>query len=165
LLRLVHCALSIDENIRDVSGRQGLHIRQTLFVDEARLWWDEATGIGRGSSLVLSPVLYQSILERSAPLSTDAIRKLRKSPMDLDVYAWLVHRLFHLSKPSSLTWDQLSGQIGHSYGELRYFRRFFGDSLKRVLQVYPEARVNLSEKGLLLLPSKPHIEPRARVGA
>lgn len=165
LLRLVHCALSIDENIRDASGRQGLHIRQTLFVDEARLWWDEATGIGRGSSLVLSPVLYQSILERSAPLSTQAIRKLRKSPMDLDVYAWLVHRLFHLSKPSSLTWEQLSGQMGHSYAELRYFRRFFGDSLKRVLQVYPEARVSLSEKGLLLLPSKPHIEPRARGGA
>jgi hypothetical protein len=165
LLRLVHCAISVDENIRDASGRQGLHIRQTLFVDEARLWWDEATGIGRGSSLVLSPVLYQSILERSAPLSTDAIRKLRKSPMDLDVYAWLVHRLFHLSKPSSLTWEQLSGQIGHSYGELRSFRRFFNDSFKRVLQVYPEARVNLSEKGLLLLPSKPHIEPRARVEA
>jgi hypothetical protein len=165
LLRLIHCAISIDENIRDSSGRQGLHIRQALFVDEARLWWDEESGIGRGSSLVLSPVLYQSILERSAPLSTVAIRQLRKSPMDLDVYAWLVHRLFHLSKPSSLSWEQLSGQIGHSYEEPRHFRRFFGDSLKRVLRVYPEAKVNLSEKGILLLPSRPHIERRAPSGA
>jgi len=73
----------------------------------------------------------------------------------------LVHRLFHLSKPSSLTYEQLSGQIGHSYGELRYFRRFFTDSLKRVLRVYPEARVSLSAKGILLLPSKPHIERRS----
>ena len=165
LLRLIHCAISIDENIRDSSGRQGLHIRQALFVEEARLWWDEERGIGRGSSLVLSPVLYQSILERSAPLSTVAIRQLRKSPMDLDVYAWLVHRLFHLSKPSSLSWEQLSGQIGHSYEEPRHFRRFFGDSLKRVLRVYPEARVSSSEKGILLLPSKPHIERRALSGA
>ena len=164
LLRLVHCAISIDEDIRDACGRQGLHIRQSLFVDEARLWWDEAEGVGRGSSLILSPVLYQSILERSAPLSTAAIRQLRKSPMDLDVYAWLVHRLFHLSKPSSLSWEQLSGQIGHSYEEPRHFRRFFADSLRRVLRVYPEAKVSLSEKGILLLPSRPHIERRALSG-
>jgi hypothetical protein len=163
LLRLIHCALSIDENIHDPGGRTGLHIRQALFASEARLWWDDAEGVGQGSSLVLSPVLYESIIERSAPLSTHAIRQLRKSPMDLDVYAWLVHRLFTLRKPSSLSWAQLSGQFGHSYGEIRYFRRFFGESLQRVLKVYPEARLKWTDSGLMLLPSRPHIEPRPRV--
>src|SRR5277367_462542 len=162
LLRLIHCAISIDENIRDATGRQGIHIRQALFAEEARLWWDEGAGVGQGSSFVLSPVLFQSILERSAPLSTVAIRQLRKSPMDLDVYAWLVHRLFHLSRSSALSWEQLSGQFGHSYGEIRYFRRFFGDSLQRVLKVYPEAKVKPTETGLLLLPSRPHVDPRVR---
>lgn len=160
LLRLVHCAVSIDENIRDASGRTGLHIRQALFVEEARLWWDGQEGVGQGSSLVLSSVLYESILERSAPLSTAAIRQLRKSPMDLDVYAWLAHRLFQLNRPSTISWAQLSGQFGHDYGELRYFRRFFGDSLKRVLKVYPEAKLKWSNTGITLLPSKPHIEHR-----
>ena len=93
LLKLIHCTLTIDENIRDASGRTGLHIRQALFAEEARLWWDDARGVGQGSSLVLSSVLFHSILDRSAPLSTNAIKSLRKSPMDLDVYAWLVHRL------------------------------------------------------------------------
>jgi Plasmid encoded RepA protein len=161
LLRLIHCAVSIDENIRDASGRTGLHIRQALFAEEARLWWDEGAGVGQGSSFVLSPVLFQSILERSAPLSTLAIRQLRKSPMDLDVYAWLVHRLFHLSRASALSWEQLSGQFGHSYGEIRYFRRFFGDSLQRVLKVYPEAKVKPTETGLLLMPSRPHVVQRS----
>lgn len=159
LLRLVHCAVSIDENIRDASGRTGLHIRQALFVEEARLWWDEA-GAGQGSSLILSSVLFDSILERSAPLSSAAIRQLRKSPMDLDVYAWLAHRLFQLTRPSTISWAQLSGQFGHDYGELRYFRRYFGDSLKRVLKVYPQARLTWSNTGITLLPSKPHIEHR-----
>jgi hypothetical protein len=161
LLRLVHCAVSIDENIHDAAGRTGLHIRQALFVEEAKLWWDSASGIGQGSSLILSPVLYESILERSAPLSTAAIRQLRKSPMDLDVYAWLAHRLFQLTRPSTISWAQLSGQFGHDYHELRYFRRFFGDSLKRVLKVYPEAKLNWSNTGITLLPSKPHIEQRS----
>ena len=166
LLRLIHSTLTIDEDIQDLNGRTGLHIRQALFVDEARLWWDEprqgSNGssqkiIGSGSSLVLSKVLFDSILERSAPLATAAIKQLRKSPMDLDVYAWLVHRLFNLSKPSMVTWTQLSGQFGHSYGEQRMFRRFFSDSLKRVLAVYPEAKLNVTANGVLLLPSKPHV--------
>ena len=160
LLRLIHCTLSIDENIRDASGRTGLHIRQALFADEARLWWDEDQGVGQGSSLQLSSVLFHSILERSAPLSTGAIKQLRKSPMDLDVYAWLVHRLFHLSRPSAVTWQQLSEQFGHAYAELRQFRRFFLDSLDRVRIVYPQAKLTITDSGLLLLPSRPHLERR-----
>lgn len=164
LLRLIHSTVSIDENIRDGAGRSGLHIRQALFVEEAQLWWDDpdrskraGRGIGNGSSLVLSSVLFHSILERSAPLATDAIKRLRKSPMDLDVYAWLVHRLFHLGKPSMVSWSQLSQQFGHSYREQRTFRRFFLDSLKRVSVVYPEAKLKISDAGVLLLPSRPHL--------
>jgi hypothetical protein len=160
LLRLIHCTLSIDENIREASGRTGLHIRQALFADEARLWWDDDRGVGQGSSLQLSSVLFHSILERSAPLSTQAIKQLRKSPMDLDVYAWLVHRLFHLGRPSNVSWQQLSEQFGHAYSELRQFRRFFLDSLARVRVVYPEAKLALTETGVLLLPSRPHLAKR-----
>jgi Plasmid encoded RepA protein len=167
LLRLIASTLSIDENIRDGAGRQGLHMRQALFVEEARLWWDKpqsaknrkgaGRAIGNGSSLMLSSVLFHSILERSAPLATSAIKQLRKSPMDLDVYAWLVHRLFHLGKPSMVSWEQLSNQFGHNYREPRTFRRFFLDSLKRVSAVYPEAKVNVGASGVLLLPSRPHL--------
>jgi hypothetical protein len=171
LLRLIHSTLSIDENIRDGAGRQGLHMRHALFVEEAKLWWDgpqafknrkgAGTGVGRaignGSSLMLSSVLFHSILERSAPLATSAIKQLRKSPMDLDVYAWLVHRLFHLSKPSMVSWEQLSHQFGHNYGLPRKFRHFFLDSLKRVSAVYPEAKLQINEAGILLLPSRPHL--------
>lgn len=162
LLRLIHCAISVDENIQDSSGRTGLHIRQALFAEEARLWWDEPDGVGKGSSLVLSAALFQSVLERSAPLSTGAIRRLRKSPMDLDVYAWLVHRLFHLTRPNMVSWEQLSGQFGHGYSEPRKFRHFFLDSLRRVLRVYPEAQVKPTDAGLLLLPSRPHIPRDSR---
>jgi hypothetical protein len=157
LLKLIHCTLTIDENIKDASGRTGLHIRQALFAEEARLWWDDETrGVGQGSSLVLSSVLFHSILDRSAPLSNNAIKALRKSPMDLDVYAWLAHRLYHLSKPSTVTWQQLSEQFGHGYSELRFFRRPFAASIKRVLEVYPEAKLKLTDAGVILLPSRPH---------
>jgi hypothetical protein len=130
-----------------------------LFAEEARLWWDDDDAVGQGSTLLLSQVLFHSILERSAPLSTNAIKQLRKSPMDLDVYAWLVHRLYHLARPSTVTWQQLSEQFGHGYSELRKFRRFFIDSLKRVQAVYPEAKLKVADVGVILLPSKPHLAP------
>ena len=57
---------------------------------------------------------------------------VRKTVWDLDVYAWLVHRLFTLTRPSSMSWVQLSGQFGHNYGAIRYFRRFFGESVQRL---------------------------------
>ena len=142
-------------------------MRQALFVEEAQTLVGRSRSpeesqrgrarIGNGSSLMLSSVLFHSILERSAPLATSAIKQLRKSPMDLDVYAWLVHRLFHLSKPSMVSWEQLSNQFGHNYGLPRKFRHFFLDSLKRVSAVYPEAKLQISESGVLLLPSRPHL--------
>ena len=160
LLRLIHCAISVDERLEDDAGRKGLDIRQTLFVDSARLWWDPHAGLDHDSHLVLSPQIFNSILTRSAPLSTRAIRALRKSPMDLDVYAWLVHRLYRRTEPSSVSWQQLFGQFGHTYGEIRFFRRFFCASLTKAMQAYPQARVQINQTGLLLLPSKPHVEPR-----
>ena len=62
LLRLIHCSVSIDEHIQDGHGRAGLHIRQALFAEEAKLWWDDADGVGQGSSMVLSQTLFESIL-------------------------------------------------------------------------------------------------------
>jgi hypothetical protein len=73
----------------------------------------------------------------------------------------LVHRLFHLHKPSMVSWEQLSNQFGHNYREPRTFRRFFLDSLKRVSAVYPEAKLNVGASGVLLLPSRPHLAKAA----
>ena len=160
LLRLISSTLTIDEDVQDDSGRKGVHIRQAVFAEEAKLWWDDDQGkgpIGAGSSLRLSHVIFESIIERSAPLATGAIKRLRRSPMDLDVYAWLVHRLVHLYKPSAVSWDQLSQQFGHGYSERRKFRQFFLDSLKRVSAVYPDAKFRVGDGGLLLLPSRPHV--------
>lgn len=157
LMRLIRTMFSIEEDLIDTSGRQGLHIKQTLFAEEARLWGDSDYQVGEGSVIVLAEPIYQSMLERSAPMSTAAIKMLRRSPMDLDVYAWLVHRLFGCMSPSLITWSQLAGQIGHSYTIERKFKSFFLQSLKRVHRAYPEANFTVQANGLLLKPSRAHI--------
>ena len=64
-----------------------------MFVEEAQLWWDDpehsknrkgaGRSIGNGSSLMLSSVLFHSILERSAPLATSAITYSANLPTGL----------------------------------------------------------------------------------
>jgi hypothetical protein len=56
-----------------------------------------------------------------------------------------------------VSWSQLSDQFGHNYELPRKFRQFFLDSLKRVSVVYPEAKLKVSDAGILLLPSRPHL--------
>jgi hypothetical protein len=65
--------------------------------------------------------------------------------------------VFNLSKPSTVTRQQLSEQFGHDYPELRRFRRFFIDSLKRVQSAYREAKLKVADAGVILLPSRPHL--------
>ena len=156
LRRLIHAVFTVEENIEDGTARRGIHIHKVLFAEEARLWSDGIKA-GKGSSILLSTPLYESILERSAPLALDAIRALRRSPLDLDLYAWLVYRLNYLRRPVTIPWSDLVFQFGQSYQRERDFRQFFQNSLKRVLQVYSQARVKATSAGLCLEPSPRHI--------
>lgn len=157
LKRLIHSVFTVEEGLEGRDGRKGIHIRKVLFAEEARLWGDATAG--EGSSILLSTPLFESMLERSAPLAFDAIRALRKSPLDLDIYAWLVYRLYHLRRPLLIPWSELSLQFGHGYTRLRDFREFFQKSLARVLDVYPDARVSADAAGLRLRTSRAHIKP------
>jgi hypothetical protein len=163
LQRLIETAFTIEEHLHDEEGRRGLDIRQTFFAERARMWWDANDGepLLSGSSLELSAALYESIVERAVPLKTNDIKLIRKSCMDLDVYSWLVHRLYRLPKLSRITWQQLEQQFGHSYSELRVFKFHFSQSLKRIAELYPEANWRLNDHGIMLFPSRPLIA-RAR---
>ena len=155
LRRLINTVFTITEDITDAEGRQGLGIKKKLFADEARLW-NDTNGL-QGSMILLAEPLYESMLERSAPLSMEAVRALRRSPLDLDVYAWLVYRLYRLHRRLVIPWSELAMQFGQAYGRERDFHGSFRASLKRVLEQYPQARVEAVSEGLCLLPSRAHI--------
>ena len=54
-----------------------------------------------------------------------ALKALKRSPLALDLYAWLTYEAFraHKSgKPRFETWEQLHAHIGGEYGRLDNFR-------------------------------------------
>lgn len=49
-------------------------------------------------------------------------------------------------------------QFGGDYGRPRDFRNNFTRQLAKVLEVYPEARVQVHDDGVLLNPSPTHVK-------
>jgi hypothetical protein len=114
------------------------------------------------STVRLSADFFASIQRHAVPLARSAIRALAHSSVALDAYCWLAQRLHRVpaGKPQPVSWVAVKEQFGAGYARERDFRRVFRDVLRAVLIVYPEARVEEVEGGLLLYRSRPPIAPR-----
>ncbi len=77
--------------------------------------------------------------------------------MALDIYCWLTYRMSYLRRPTNIPWAALQMQFGAEYSRVRDFKKYFLLQLKKVEQVYRNARVESTERGLLLKPSPPHV--------
>lgn len=131
--------------------------------EETHLWWspkqpDQAAIWG--STVTLSPGFFLAATERPVPVDFRALRALR-SPLALDIYCWLTHRMSYLGRPSRpIPWGALQLQFGCQYGRTRAFKERFLRMLRQVLLIYPQARVQVRDAGLQLLPSPTHVAPR-----
>ena len=108
--------------------------------------------------IVLGQHFFEEITRSAVPIDLRAIRKLRRSPFAIDIYAWLTYRMSYLKKPTLVPWTSLEVQFGSDYSRLRDFRRRFLQCVAQVLKVYPQARVSRAARGLWLLPARSHIE-------
>jgi hypothetical protein len=127
------------------------------------LWWsarDPAQQPLWNSTVTLGGDFFDEILRHSVPVDLRALKALRRSPLALDIYPWLTHRLSYLRRPSLIPWLALEAQFGADYRRRRDFRRRFLARLADVLCVYPRARCSQTPAGLLLKPSPPHVGRR-----
>jgi hypothetical protein len=142
----------------------GLGLKNILIADEANLWWEPKTTEQSTlftSTVTLSEKFYKEIIENPVPVDMRALKALRTSSMALDIYCWLTYRMSYLKKPTNIPWEGLQAQFGSGYPNdsqgTRNFKKKFLLQLKKVLVVYPEARVGEGVSGLLVRPSKTHI--------
>lgn len=136
-----------------------------LIADTFMLWWHPKSAEQAGlwqSTVNLSEPFFREVIEHPVPIDMRALMALKKSPLALDIYCWLTYRMSYLKRPASIPWAALQGQFGADYKVPRQFKAAFLRELKKVLVVYPEAKVVAVETGLAggalrLLPSKTHI--------
>jgi hypothetical protein len=129
--------------------------------DKAVLWWDakspEQAALWR-SSITLSEQFYAEVIEHPIPIDMRAIRALKRSPLALDIYCWLTHRVSYAKKPSLIPWAALAMQFGSDYARARAFKEAFLAELRKVATVYAGAQFEITDAGLLLYESRVVIE-------
>jgi hypothetical protein len=168
LRRLVTASIVVND-ARDLGGNE--HLYRTgmfTFADSFQLW-QPGDGFRWDGTLKLSEQFHASIVGGSIPLDPGSLIELRRrsrSPMALDIYAWLAHRLHRLKKPKPvlISWPDLAAQFGGDYGRIRAFKAQFVKDLAHVLVVYPTARVEPEKDGLRLRCSPTPIPARAASG-
>lgn len=108
-------------------------------------------------TVVIDAEFFAALKKHPVPFSEEAIRHLSYSPMAMDVYAWLGYRLHILEKDTDISWPSLAAQFGPSYKQVRQFRADFLLSLSAACAAYPDAKVDLTERGVRLSPSPPPV--------
>ena len=132
--------------------------------DRAQFWWDnknpEQAGLWK-STVTLSENFFNEVIDRPVPIDMRAVKALKKSPMALDIYTWLTYRASYLKRSTVIPWSSLAQQFGSNYAELRNFKAAFLNELKKVVLVYGQVQVEITEHGLAVKPSLTHISKKA----
>jgi replication initiator protein len=133
-------------------------------VEEALLWWDPKQPDQAAlwnSTIKLGDKFFQEIIHNPIPIDMHALKELKQSPMALDIYCWLTHRMSYLQKETEIPWSLLQSQFGADYANnaqgLRDFKKKFLKQLRNVVDVYPEAKAGQGKRGIILKPSPPHV--------
>ena len=135
-----------------------------LLAEEFDLWWAPLK-LPRPplaqSSVTLSQKFFEQLIESPVPLDLRAITALKRSPLSLDLYAWATRRVSYLDRPALISWEALRRSFGAGYADTPQgrvkFREKVVDALQRVCRVYSALRLEIEYRGVLLLPSAPHI--------
>jgi len=123
----------------------------------------ENQGLLWHDTVLLGETFYDELCRHPVPIWEPAIRRIANQSLTIDVYIWLAYRLHVLPKPTSVSWLSLREQFGPGYTRLRAFRERFLEALEMAQAVYPRARVDVEDHGLILHPSPPPVERRSLV--
>lgn len=129
--------------------------------DETHLWWhpQEPDQLDLWQSMVvLGSRFFQELVDHPVPVDMRALKALRRSPMALDLYCWLTYRMSYLRKDTIIPWQALQSQFGADYGRDRDFKAKFPGNLRKVMTAYTQAKAYIVEDGLLIKPSRTHIQ-------
>jgi len=152
--RLSRCRLSFELT----KGNRGGLVNQQI-VDSAMFDGEQVERRPRLIEAVkLSESFFTQLKRHPVPVAEAAVMQLANNSLALDVYCWLAYRLHVLQSPTSISWQALHTQFGGSVSQLKNFKPYFKRTLTLALAVYPEAKLDITERGLTLHASAPPID-------
>ena len=140
----------------------------SLVADHTEFWWNERKPDERSlwnSKIELGEKFFNEITRHPVPLNMNTLTALKRSPLGLDLYLWLVYRTFSLRAPLRLTWRLLYSQFGAhpaKSSDKRTVQNFRSEALrelKKIKLAWPGLIYTTAPGVLILHPSTPAIAP------
>ena len=161
--RLFRCTVSLvyEDAQRDASVTSPI-------ADRTEFWWSERqpdAPVLWNSTIRLGEEFFNEIIAHPIPLDLNTLKALKRSPLGLDLYFWLVYRTFTLKRPLRLSWKQLYRQFGAdaekegNKSKVNHFRANCLRELKKINRAWPDLHYQTVTGALVLLPSPPRIPP------
>jgi hypothetical protein len=107
--------------------------------------------------VLLDEDFYRALREHPVPVSEAGLRAIGPKSMVIGVYVWLAYRLHALKREVEVGWPALHAQFGMGFTRMRAFRGHFLDCLAIATAAYPDARIALGDRGVILHPSRPAV--------
>lgn len=147
---------------------------------KGELWWDDRAPDQAGmfeSWIELSESFFSAITYQPVPLDMRALRALKRSSFQLDLYALAAYKSFcayQSGKTSFVTWRQLAGQLGANFsgkdGLDNFRKKLKKNHLPKVRAVFPSLDVEeitggvgsdgkIKRGGLKFKPCRPAVPP------
>ena len=161
--RLFGCTVSLI--YQDEHGETAVN---SVVARRTEFWWNERKPDELSlweSKIELGEDLFNEIISHPVPLNMNTLTALKRSPLGLDLYLWVVYRTFPLRAPLRLTWRLLYSQFGAHPDKasdkniVNAFRRKVLRELKKIKMAWPELNYRTAKGMLILLPSTPAIAP------
>ena len=161
--RLFGCTVSLlYQNEHGEAAVNSVMARRTEF------WWNERKPDQPSlweSKIELGEDLFYEIISHPVPIDMNTLTAMKRSPLGLDLYLWLVYRTFPLRAPLRLTWKQVYRQFGAHPDNARdkktvqNFRIKVLRELKKIKMAWPDLNYTTAPGLLILHPSTPAITP------
>ena len=136
--------------------------------DRTEFWWNERKPdepVLWNSKIRLGEDFFNEIINYPVPLDMNTLTAMKRSPLGLDLYLWLVYRTFLLRAPQRLSWPRLYQQFGADPDKasnnvtVQRFRKDCLRELKKTKLAWPELNYATAKGVLILHPSTPKITP------
>ena len=120
----------------------------------AQLWWevqDADEGYNDWESFVrLNKDFYDEVIKNAVPLDLRVLSVLKNAPLGLDLYMFILWRIYKLKKPVYISWESLQQQLGGQYADVKVFARDCRSHIKRIKAIHPNLNISFV-KGRLCL--------------
>lgn len=167
--RLFRAKISFDL-IQSDKEKKGHSWVDMQIAPKGELWWSHKTG-EQGklwkSWIELGEGFYEAIRSTTVPVDMRALKVLKRSPLALDLYAWMNYKTFTIQNKKEgqfVPWRSLMQQLGSDYDEIRDFRKKVKAAIRKVEVLSPGLKSAFVNGGIHLYPGKTAITSKPRIG-